>query len=239
MKIRAFRVPFVCIALLLTGPVFAEDLTILSKTTFGDRESDTTQYISSEYSRASSPDADSIVHFPTGRITVIDRKKKEYWEATLEEMEAFWRKTAREMRTSGMADMFGLRDDPEIEKLPGKKTFAGYECEHYSLAIGDVLEVDFWAAPGLELPTPYYDGRRLSTVAMGPMGQLFQKMYEELKKVKGFPLSTAIIVRTPMSRTQTLEEATEVRKGKIPASTFEIPADYKKVRSPWGSVQKS
>jgi hypothetical protein len=46
-------------------------------------------------------------------------------------------------------------------------------------------------------------------------------------------LSTAIIVRTPMSRTQTVEEATEVKKGPIPESTFAVPAGYKKVKSPF------
>jgi len=51
--------------------------------------------------------------------------------------------------------------------------------------------------------------------------------------VKGYPLSTAVILRTPFTRTQTLEEATEVRKGPIPASTFDIPSGYKKVRAPF------
>jgi hypothetical protein len=65
------------------------------------------------------------------------------------------------------------------------------------------------------------------------MGQLFEKLYDELKKIKGFPLSTAVILRTPMSRTQTLDEAVEVKKGPIPASTFQVPAGYKKKKSPF------
>ncbi|HXM79177.1 MAG TPA: hypothetical protein VOA00_08100 [Thermoanaerobaculia bacterium] len=96
----------------------------------------------------------------------------------------------------------------------------------------DLTVVSKTTAPGLSAPARYYDGRRLAAVALGPMGALFQRMYEELKKVTGFPLSTAVIFRTPVFRTETLEEATEVRKGSIPPSTFEVPAGYKKVRSP-------
>ncbi len=211
----------------------AQDLTIVSKVAFGDRESDATQYITPERSRSSSRDSDSMVSFADGKITLIDHRKKEYWEATLEQMEDYWDRTARKLRTSGAGDMWDLRAEPKLEKLPGKQKFAGYDCEHWSLSVGDALEVDFWAAPGLRAPERYYDGRRLAAVSMGPMGALFQKMYDELKKVKGYPLSTAVILRTPFTRTQTLEEATEVRKGLIPASVFEVPSGYRKIRGPF------
>lgn len=220
-------------AWLLSSRLPAQDLTIVSKVSFGDRESETTQFITSDRSRSSSRDNDSIVSFADGKITLVDHRKKEYWEATLEQMEDYWDRTARKLRTSGAGDMFDLRAEPKLEKLPGKQKFAGYDCEHWSLSVGDALEVDFWAAPGLHAPERYYDGRRLASVSMGPMGALFQKMYEELKKVKGYPLSTAVILRTPFTRTQTLEEATEVRKGPIPASTFDVPSGYKKVKGPF------
>ncbi len=232
MRARALH-PIAFVAILAAWPLAAEDLTIVSKTTFGNRESTSTQYISSEYSRSSSGDADSIVHFTDGKVTFVDNRKKQYWEVTVEEMEDYWDRTARKLRTSGAGDVWDLRAEPKLEKLSGRQKFAGYDCEHWSLQIGDALEVDFWAAPSLHPPARYYDGRRLQSVTMGPMGQLFQKMYDELKKVKGYPLSTATIIRTPFSRTQTTEEATEVRKGPIPASTFDVPSGYKKVSSPF------
>jgi hypothetical protein len=232
MPLRLIR-PIVLAALVSAPSLAAEDLTIVSKTTFGNSETTTTQYISSEYSRSSSRDSDSIVHFPDGKVMFVDNRKKEYWEVTVEEMEDYWDRMARKLRTSGAGDMWDLRAEPKLEKLAGKQKFAGYDCEHWSLQIGDALEVDFWAAPSLHPPARYYDGRRMQSVTMGPMGQLFQKMYDELKKVKGYPLSTATIVRTPFSRTQTTEEATEVRKGPIPASTFQVPSGYKRTKSPF------
>ncbi|MEP6767293.1 MAG: DUF4412 domain-containing protein [Acidobacteriota bacterium] len=233
MRVSIMRRLFVCAGWLIALSVSAQDLTVQSKFTMGNTDSPMTQYITSEYGRSSSAQADSIVHFPTGRMTMIDHKKKQYWEATVEDMTAYWEKLTRDMRGTPLEAMFGTRDDPKLEKLPGKQKFAGYDCERWSLSIGDVLEMDLWAAPGLQPPHRYYDSRKLAAASMGPMGQLFQKVYEELRNVKGFPLSTAIIIRTPMSRTQTLEEATEVKKGAIPASTFQVPDGYKKVKSPF------
>jgi hypothetical protein len=220
-------------ALACTASLSAQDLTVVSKVTMGNSESTSTQYVTATDSRVASEKNDSMVHFPTGKMTMIDHEKKEYWETTIEEMTAYWAKLTREMRGTPMEAMFGLRDEPKLEKLPGKRKIAGYDCTRYSLSIGEVLEVEFWAAPGLQPPPRYFDGRKMSSAALGPMAQIFQKMYEELKTIQGFPLSTAIIVRTPMSRTQTLEEATEVRKEPIPASTFDLPSGYKKKKSPF------
>lgn len=230
---RRRLVPLVCLAALLASRLSAQDLTIVSKVSFGNTEGTSTQYVTAEHSRSASRDTDSIVSFADGNVTLVDHKNKEYWEATTEDMEEYWERTARKLRTSRGGDMWDLRAEPKLEKLPGKQKFAGYDCEHWSLSVGDALEVDFWAAPGLHVPARYYDGRRLASVAMGPLGALFQKMYEELKSVKAYPLSTAVILRTPFTRTETLEEATEVRKGPIPASTFAVPAGYKKVKSPF------
>ncbi|MEP6802412.1 MAG: DUF4412 domain-containing protein [Acidobacteriota bacterium] len=233
MKTRMTRSLFVSAAWLLALTVRAQDLTVQSKFTMGNSESPMTQYISSEYGRSASAQADTIVQFATGKMTMVDHKKKQYWEATVEEMATYWEKLTRDMRGTPLEAMFGVRDEPKLEKLPGKQKFAGYDCERYSLSIGDVVEVDLWAAPGLQPPQRYYDSRKMSAAAMGPMGKLVQTVYEEMKKVKGFPLSTAIIIRTPMSRTQTLEEASEVKKGPIPPSTFQLPDGYKKVKSPF------
>jgi hypothetical protein len=219
--------------LLGSSVLAAEDLTIVSKVTFGNRDWTATHYITSDHSRTSSADSDSIVSFADGKVTFLDHREKQYWETTVEDMEEYWDRMGRKLRTSGAGDMFDLRAKPRLEKLKGSKKIAGYECEHWSLEIGDALEVDFYAAPGLTPPARYYDGRRLSAIAMGPMGALLQKMYEEMKNVKGYPLSTAVIIRTPFSRMESDEEAQEVKKGPIPASTFEIPARYKKVRAPF------
>jgi len=68
---------------------------------------------------------------------------------------------------------------------------------------------------------------------MGPMGRHFERMFDALRKVRGYPLSLAMHVKTEGMKQETLTEATEVRKGAIPADTFAVPAEYKKKKSPF------
>jgi hypothetical protein len=218
------------ISVLVASGAAAQDLTIVSRVTFGNSESTSTQYITAERIRTTDGDNDTIVEFPSGKATIADHKKKQYFETSMEEMSAYF---DRIVRDRSMRRLFGFDEDAKLEKLPGKKKFAGYDCEHYSLSVGDALELDFWAAPTLQPPPHYFDGRKYSFAAMGAIGKAIEKAYDQMKKVQGFPLATAVIVRTPMSRTQTDSEATEVRKGAIPGSAFEIPAGYKKVKSPF------
>jgi hypothetical protein len=65
------------------------------------------------------------------------------------------------------------------------------------------------------------------------MGKRFSKMFDEMKKIKGYPLASDMDVDMGMMKMRTDSEATEVRKGAIPASTFDVPAGYKKKSSPF------
>jgi hypothetical protein len=59
-------------------------------------------------------------------------------------------------------------------------------------------------------------------------------MFEEMKKIKGFPISTGINAKMMMLKIDTLSEATDVQKGSLPVSAFEVHAGYKKKDSPFG-----
>jgi len=64
------------------------------------------------------------------------------------------------------------------------------------------------------------------------------QMIEEMRKIKGFTLADQTTF-SMMGRTMTTaSEATEVKKGAIPDSAFEVPAGYKKVDSPFAAMQK-
>lgn len=67
----------------------AEDITIVSKTTVKQGAPTTsTQYIGADRVRTSDGDNDVILEVGTGRLTVINHKKKEYYEVTRAEMQA-------------------------------------------------------------------------------------------------------------------------------------------------------
>ncbi|MEO8349497.1 MAG: DUF4412 domain-containing protein [Acidobacteriota bacterium] len=212
----------------------AEDLTVVSKTTMDGRAGTSTQYMTSTKSRAADGQSDSIIDFPTGKLAFIDHKARSYWETTLDEMSASMERLAKDMKGNPMAEsMFGGSEDVSVTKGKGSRKIAGYDCDDYTMKMGESFEFDVCAAKGLQPPPQYYEGRKLSFAAMGPMGKRFGKMFDEMKKVKGYPLAVDMDVDMGMVKISSTSEAVEVKKGTIADSVFEIPAGYKKGKSPF------
>src|SRR5207344_3428209 len=68
--------------------------------------------------------------------------------------------------------------------------------------------------------------------SMGPMAKGMGQMSEKMKDMKGFPLATTTTVSIMGHSTYTASEVTEIKKGPIPPSAWEIPAGYTKVANP-------
>ncbi|HEY6066547.1 MAG TPA: DUF4412 domain-containing protein [Thermoanaerobaculia bacterium] len=218
----------------LALPLAAEDLTVVSKVTVGDHSGMSTQYMTSTKSRSTDGKADSIVDFPTGKLAFIDHEKKSYWETTLEEMAAYMDRLQKDMQGNPMlANMFGGAEDVSVTKGKTSRKVAGYDCDEYTMKMGEAFVFDFCAAKGLEPPPRYYEGRKASYAAMGPMAKRFSKMFDEMQKVKGYPLALDMDVDAGMMKIHSTSEAVEVKKGAIPASTFDIPAGYARKPSPF------
>ncbi len=224
------------LALVFAGalPLGAEDLTVVSKVTVGDKSSTSTQYMTSTKSRTNDGQSDSIIDFPTGKMTFIDHKAKTYWETTLEEMAAYMDRLYQDVKGNPMLEkMFGGSDEVTVERGKESRKIAGYDCDEYTLSMGRSFEFEVCAAKGLQPPPQYYEGRKLSYASMGPMGQRFSKMFDEMKKIKGYPIAWTWTPTWEWRRSRRQSEATEVKKGPIPASTFDLPAGYAKKPSPF------
>lgn len=232
---KSHRSFVIALAFVTLAPVLAaEDLTIVSKVTMGDRSGTSTQYMTSTKSRSTDGQADSIIDFPTGKLTFIDHKTKTYWETTLEEMAAFMDKLERDMKGNPMLEkMFGGSGEVSVERGKRSRKVAGYDCDEYTLKMGESFRFDVCAAPGLQTPPRYYEGKKLAYASMGPMGRRFAMMFDEMRKVKGYPIALDMDVDTGMAKISSTTEATEVKKGPIPASAFDLPAGYKKKPSPF------
>jgi hypothetical protein len=200
--------------------------------------------MTSERYRNSDPDTDSIIEFGTGKMTMIDHKKKEYWETTLQEMEAAFRQM--EAQVAQMSEQMPpfLRDKIgggpggpiTVQKGTATRMIAGYDCDQYTISMGEAMKVEMWATSQLQVPAPYYDARK-AFFANNPMTQKFGKLFDEMRKIKGYPLAETTTMKV-MGTQQMSREATEVRKGPIPASAFAVPAGYKKVESPFAKMLK-
>ncbi len=216
-------------------PAAAEDLTIVSKVTGPKGTAPTsTQYIAAHKIRTSDGRTDTIIDVASGRMIHIDNKKKVYWETTLAEMQAQFAEIEQMMKDNPMmATMFGNVTAVDVTKGSGSGDFAGYSCQWYEMTLGQKMRFDICAAPGLEAPYSYYDARKMAYATMGPMASRFEKMWDEMKEVEGFPVATRIDFKMMGMDLDSSSEATEVRKGPIPDDTFEPPAGYKKKKSPY------
>jgi hypothetical protein len=228
---------FCLLSLLLIagGPAAATDLTIISKVT-NDKGTDTsTTYITETRFRMVGAEADIIFEIDTGRMIQVDHKKKKYFVTSLEELNAQMAQLTKMFDENPMlGKMMGdLTADAQVRKLTDTRTIAGYECVHYVLDLGKNISVDLWVAPDLKPPVSYHDARKLLYAQMGPMAKQFEKMIDEFKKMEGFSLASTTETKFMGREMVVKEEAQEVKKGPIPAATFEPPAGYKQGKSPF------
>ena len=220
---------------LLAMPVAAEDLTIVSSVKGGKDPMTQTQYLTADRTRTHTGDQDVIVEIVSGRIVTIDHKKKEYTETTFAEMAAMMKKLEADFaKMPGFLQktMGGAVKPVTMQKGIAPRKIAGYDCTQYNLAMGEDMTWSIWAAPALEVPAKYIESMKSNAAMMGPMGRRFMAMYDEMAKIKGYPLSFATSSKMAGRKMETLIEATEVKKGPIPASVFAIPAGYTKKALP-------
>jgi hypothetical protein len=215
----------------------ADDLTIVSTVTSGKRPPATsTTYISSGRVRTSNPDNDTIFDASTGRIVMVNHKNKEYFEFTREEMAAAMQQFEQQLQQGGpmMEKMMGgPLAEVVVKKTGASRKVAGYDCDEYTVAMGETLRYDICAAPGLPVPTDYYDAVKSPFTMIGPMSRRFEKMFEEMKKIKGFPVAMTSSVKVMMVHSDLKSEVTEIKKGPIADAVFAIPAGYRKKDSPF------
>lgn len=233
MKGTALTLVIGACALAFASAAPAEDLTIVSTVDMGKgKTATTTQYFTAGKIRTGDGQTDTIMDVASGRMTMIDHKKKEYYEISLDDMAATLQKLEKDMQGSPLAGMFKVQE-VTVEKGTQPKKIAGYDTEHWILNMGEGMHWEMWAAPALQVPTQYYEASKSRYLAMGPMGRRFVNMVDAMRKVKGYPLATRMSTKMMMMKMDTYTEATEVKKGAIPASAFEVPAGYKKKDSPF------
>jgi hypothetical protein len=215
----------------------SDDLTIVSTVNAGKGASLTsTQYISAGRIRTSSGESDTIFDASTGRVVILNNKKKEYFEFTRDELAEAMRGFEAQMQQAGplMEKMMGgPLGEVTFKKTGVSRKVAGYACDEYTIAMGETLRYDVCAAPALPPPPHYFDALKSPFAVMGPMSRRFDRVFEEMKKIKGFPVAMNSSIKVMTVRSEMKSEVTDIKKGPVPASSFEIPAGYKKKDSPF------
>jgi hypothetical protein len=240
-------------------PVLADDLTILSKVTRdGGPPQASASYISSDHVRMSHGDGkEMILDLKSGDMTSLDTVKKTYYVITRQDMEAMAAKMQEQMNSpemkkaqeqmnnlppeqkAKMEAMMGGMFAVTVEKSGTSRKIAGYDCENWTIAIGQFSKSEECVTTALKYPAAaweaykgFADSMKTMMAAMGPMAKGAMKMQEQFKKMKGFPLATTTTTDIMGHKSVTATEVTSVKYGSIPSSAFDIPAGYTKVDNP-------
>ena len=137
----------------VTAPgAFAEDLTLVFKSTSKQGASTSTSYYSTEKMRNGDDQNETIVEYGPGKIITIDHKKKEYSEITLAEMEAALKLAAAKMAEmeQQLAQMPPAMREKMQQVMGGgsaavtvtkgaPRQVAGYTCQDYTVAMGEAM----------------------------------------------------------------------------------------------------
>jgi hypothetical protein len=118
--------------------------------------------------------------------------------------------------------MYGDTSEVKVEPL-GPDTVLGRPCKKTRITLGKMVQ-ELSLDPTLQIPVKdYARGMAMLNRMPGPAGQMFQRMYREIGRLKGVPLRTRVSGLLGMDVTT---EATAVSTAPIPESAWALPADY-------------
>jgi hypothetical protein len=251
---------FTALVLAAGIPAAAEDLTIISKVTKDNSPPGTsTSYLASDHVRMAQPDGEEfLLDLTSGQMTILDGKKKEYYVITKQDMEQLKAKMQEQMNSPEMKQaqekmknlppetqkkmeemMGGIMGSFNVQKTGAARKIAGYNCETWTITLGQFSKTEECLTTELQFPPQIWDTYRdfaqsMSSMmsALGPMAKSVSQMQEKFKEMKGFPLATTTTTSIMGHSTSSSSEVTDIRRGPIPASAWDLPAGYKKVENP-------
>jgi len=179
-------------------------------------------------------------------IVMIDHNKREYSEMSLDFEKLFDEAAAAE-----------AAQDPEtaeaMKKMPGfmknmmkgamgslsakvtetgeTKKIGDYDCRKYLIEMsmmGSETKAESWATEDIKID--YAKAFAMSNAMMASMPG-FEKVMQEMKKVKGVVVYQAATVKMMGSEMTSTTELVEAADKDAPAGTYEVPAGYKKVKA--------
>jgi hypothetical protein len=191
-----------------------------------------------------------IIRLDREVVWSIDPAKREYSEMTFAEMEQMMAKAGGKMDAAMAKMREEMRNMPEEQrkmvekmmggKMPGmsaesdapmkvkntgeKKTISGFSCTKYVVQQGDQTLTTLWVTKDVKGLNELGDDWKAFSKRMAALAQRFGKEMEEAtKQIDGFPIQTEMA--------GVITTVTKVERRTTPASEFEVPSGYKKVKS--------
>jgi len=198
----------------------------------GRRSTSTFYMTSTRVREASSNGSDFVLHLDSARFVTLDHNAQTYTELAFEEMQARIADAKKEAAESPEAEaqatvreQFRPVGELKAEDLGDGGLIAGYSTRHHRITL-QPFTLEVWMAPGFDTPDVYYESLKLRASA-NPFFDL-DRIYESLKEIKGVSLRSILTIEAMGLKIQTTSEVTEAVEGPLPASLFEVPANYER-----------
>ena len=255
---RTLAISFAIVLLTVSICAASQGLTIVSKMTHDDGTTVTiTSYISEDHARWSGGgDGEMIIDAKAREMIMINNSKKTYSVTTKKDVEEMAARIQEQMNSpemkraqeqmknlppeqrKRMEAAMGSMMTMNVEKIGTTHTIAGYRCEDWVTTMGQFSKTVQCVSTDVKYPPQawamykdFADSMKTLMSAMGPMKPNMDAMMEQMKKMKGIPLSSKTTVSV-MGRTSTSStEVTDIKNGSIPDSVWQIPAGYTKVEN--------
>jgi hypothetical protein len=231
-----------------TAPA-SDDLTIVSTNTLNGKPGGTsTSYLASDHVRmAQDGGHEFIIDLKTGVTTTLDGAKKTYYTTTKQDMEQFAAKMQERMNDPQMKkgmEMMGKMSEGmagpiEVTKTGETRSVAGFRCDEWVITMNAFTTMKECVTSELQYPAHAFEAYKEYSESMkkmmsgfGTMAQSGAELADKMKAMKGYPVATSMKMDVMGQKTTSESQVVEVRKGAIPASTWEVPAGYTKVDNP-------
>ena len=178
-------------------------------------------------------------------IYTVNVKEEEYSETSFREVDSLLAKMANKMKNQFknmpeaqrkiMEQMMGGagNEGPAVTKNTGEeKKIAGYNCTKYIIIQGEKEMATVWATRDVkDFAGMRKDFEEFTKRMMGQMPGMGAAV-EELMRLPGFAMETQF-------GTMMTQVVTSVEKRTTPASEYEVPPGYTKVKSEWQNLEKA
>jgi hypothetical protein len=123
-----------------------------------------------------------------------------------------------------------MKIEAEVTETDEKKNIKGWNCRKYimktkMMGMGGTSEI--WATEEIKINYDLYRSLGAAFLAKQPGAE---KLFEEMKKIKGIPIMTVSTSSAMGTEVKSTEELIEAKEKSAPAGLYDIPEGYKKVK---------
>ncbi|MBK1693468.1 hypothetical protein CKO09_01770 [Chromatium weissei] len=168
---------------------------------------------------------DMIIDPASGNMTFLNHAAKQYYQINIQQVKA-------SMTQPGMEQMRAMVADTKITVTETNETkkIGEWDCKKYLVNKTGMMKIEqeVWATEAVDIDVSRFtDMMSLS----GPDGLLAgtpegKAQQDEMAKIKGYPILTKTKMQMMGTEMETESEVKVIRKEAIPATAFDIPADY-------------